>query len=162
MSEADELFSGGLAAYQARSFSKAYALFSEAVKLSPKNPNYLYYRGTCAQELGLTTEAAKDYAAALARAPASIPIRYVQAELLMSAGEVEKAADDFNRIISTATADSRYWCALSYLGRGLISLEKGEIETAISDLSHAEELAHEEGDKVLAARIGAELERSGF
>ena len=97
---------------------------------------------------------------ALESAPESYPIRYARGELYLEIGEMEKAEADFSRIIE-CEADG-YWKALAFLGRGVIFLESGDVESAIIDLSDAEDLAVKDGDKGLLARISSELERSGF
>lgn len=162
MTEATELFSRGLAAYQQRDFSGAWDLFSKALSLCPGNANYLYYRGAASHELGMDSEAFADYSQALTLVPASIPIRYSRAELSFSCGKTDDALKDFNEIIQHGEADTRYWLALSYLGRGLAALDSGDVDQAVLDLTAAEDIANEEGDAGLIARIGSELERNGF
>eukprot|EP00831_Metopus_contortus_P073932 TRINITY_DN6747_c0_g1_i1.p4 TRINITY_DN6747_c0_g1~~TRINITY_DN6747_c0_g1_i1.p4 ORF type:complete len:124 (+),score=19.82 TRINITY_DN6747_c0_g1_i1:145-516(+) len=109
-----------------------------------------------------TWEAISDYTKALSRRPAAYPIRYNRADLFLQSGDLEKAREDFEEILRAAGKEDPHWSALAYLGRGLIRLEEGEVEGAIIDLTTAEDLARLDGDKLLLARIGDELERSGF
>ncbi|MDO5845716.1 MAG: tetratricopeptide repeat protein [Methanocorpusculum sp.] len=162
MTKAAELFSRGLAAYQARDFDGARDLFSAALSLSPQNANYLYYRGSVSQELGDTDTAIADFSKALALVPSCAPIRYSRADLYFSSGKTAEAVADFDEIIQHAGTDARYWVSLAYLGRGIAALDCGNIDGAISDLTAAEDAAKEEGDAGLIARIGSELERNGF
>ncbi|ABN06690.1 Tetratricopeptide TPR_2 repeat protein [Methanocorpusculum labreanum Z] len=157
-----ELFRKGLVLFAARDFSGAAGCFTDALLENPENVNYYYYRGVCYQETGAAGEAISDYTSALSRSPSAYPIRYNRADLFLQAGDLEKARKDFEEILSDAGKDDPHWSALAYLGRGLIRLEEGEIEEAIIDLTAAEDLARLDGDKLLLARIGDELEKSGF
>ncbi|MDO5845048.1 MAG: hypothetical protein Q4Q53_07895, partial [Methanocorpusculum sp.] len=104
-----------------------------------------------------------EYSKALEICPQSAVIRCCRAELLLSEKKSSEALADFSKIISEASEnENRYWISLSYLGRGLLRVERGEIEGAIMDFSFAEDLANKEGDKGLSARIAQELERSGI
>lgn len=163
MSSADDFFKKGLSAYSARDFSSAEKFFSYALKENPKNANYYYYRGSCLSELGNSEKAVEDYSKALEICPQSAVIRCCRAELLLNEKKSAEAESDFSKIIAEASEnDNRYWLALSYLGRGLIRVERGELEEAILDFSFAEDMAEKEGDKGLTARIAQELERSGI
>ncbi len=161
MEEMSDWFASGLSAFQKRDFVEAERLFSKALEVSPTNPNYLYYRASAFVELGKPKEAEADFSTALEMVE-SLPIRYSRGEFYLSLGEMEKAAADFSKVLEDSTTEGRYWRALAYLGRGLISLEAGDIESAVFDLGDAEDLAKEEGDTALLARISSELERSGF
>ena len=155
-----EMFAAGLSALQHRNLTEAELCFSKAIQENPENPNYRYYRASVLRELGKSDEAESDLTSALESAPESYPIRYARGELYLEIGEMEKAEADFSRIIE-CEADG-YWKALAFLGRGVIFLEAGDVESAIIDLSDAEDLAVKDGDKGLLARISSELERSGF
>lgn len=162
MNNDKDLFRQGLVLFAARDFSGAAGYFTDALRENPENVNYYYYRGVCYQETGAANEAISDYTKALSRRPAAYPIRYNRADLFLQSGDLEKAREDFEEILRAAGKEDPHWSALAYLGRGLIRLEAGEIEEAIIDLTTAEDLARLDGDKLLLARIGDELERSGF
>lgn len=163
MSLADDYFNKGLAAYSARDFSSATDFFCSAISENPNNANYYYYRGVCLCELGKNPEAIEDYSSALNLCPGSVAIRCCRAELYLNCSKNEEAEADFSGIIESGSEeDERYWISLSYLGRGLLKVERGELEEAICDFSKAEELAEIEGDNGLRARIARELERSGI
>ena len=162
MNSTKDVFTQGLLLFAARDFAEAAVHFTDALRKNPDNVNYYYYRGVCFQETGAAKEAISDYTSALARQPKAYPIRYNRADLFLQSGDVEKAREDFEEILESAEPDDPHWSALAYLGRGLIQLEEGKIEEAIQDLTTAEDLAKLDGDKLLLARIGEELERSGF
>lgn len=162
-SGADNFFKKGLELYAARKFSDACEFFSAAIDLRPDNVNYHYYRGVCLCELGKMDDAVLDYSFALERVPGCVPIRYNRAELYLEMGDNDSAEADFSKIIdSEISEDNKYWLSLSFLGRGILKLDAGDIDSAISDCTAAEDLANEIGDKGLIARIGKELERNGF
>jgi Putative Zn-dependent protease, contains TPR repeats len=156
----NKAFQSGLEAYQMRDFKKAAAFFQEACNEEPANANYLFYCGSALAESGEVTQAAEALEKALQNADA-VPIRYMLAELNLNAGKVCEAEADFSRIIESP-AGERYWQSLSFLGLGLIKLEAGDLETAIADFTRAEEVAKEDGDSALLARIAATLEKNGF
>jgi tetratricopeptide (TPR) repeat protein len=162
MNSDTDVFRQGLLLFAARNFREAAGCFTDALRKNPENVNYYYYRGVCFQETGAANEAISDYTNALVRQPTAFPIRYNRADLFLQSGDLEKARTDFEEILSAAGKEDPHWSALAYLGRGLIRLEEGEIEGAIMDLTTAEDLAKKDGDKLLLARIGDELERSGF
>ncbi len=162
MNNDKDLFRQGLVLFAARDFSGAAGYFTDALRENSENVNYYYYRGVCYQETGDANEAISDYTKALSRRPAAYPIRYYRADLFLQSGDLEKAREDFEEILRAAGKEDPHWSALAYLGRGLIRLEEGEVEGAIIDLTTAEDLARLDGDKLLLARIGDELERSGF
>jgi len=162
MNSDTDVFSKGLLLFAARDFREAAGCFTDALRKDPENVNYYYYRGVCFQETGAANEAISDYTNALVRQPAAFPIRYNRADLFLQSGDLQKAREDFEEILRAAGTDDPHWSALAYLGRGLIRLEEGRIEEAIMDLTTAEDLAKLDGDKLLLARIGDELERSGF
>lgn len=80
----------------------------------------------------------------------------------MNRGLLSDAEDDFSSIIMHETADNRYWVSLSYLNRGLLRLGTEQIDEALSDITAAENLAHQEEDAVLLSRISSVLEKNGF
>lgn len=162
MSRGEGMFKQGLVLFAARDFAGAAGCFTHALQENPENVNYYYYRAVCFQETGAKEEAIADYTSALLRQPSASPIRYNRAELYLQTGDLGKAEEDFEEILKCAKPTDQHWPALAYLGRGLIRLEEGEVEQAVMDLSLAEELAKKEGDRLLLARIGDELERSGF
>lgn len=162
MNNDKDLFRQGLVLFAARDFREAAACFTDALRKNPENVNYYYYRGVCFQETGAANEAISDYTNALVRQPTAYPIRYNRADLFLQSGDLQRAREDFEEILSAAGTEDPHWSALAYLGRGLIRLEDGEIEGAIMDLTTAEDLAKLDGDKLLLARIGDELEKSGF
>ena len=92
----------------------------------------------------------------------AIPIRYMRGEINMNRGLLSEAEDDFSSIIAQDTADNRYWVSLSYLNRGLIRLGEEQIDSALSDITAAENLARMEGGSVLLSRISSVLEINGF
>ena len=157
-----DAFNQGLRSYAARDFVKATEYFTDALCVNPENVNYYYYRGVCFQEMGDAAKAISDYSEALIRHPDTSAIRYNRAELYLASGEAGKARRDYEMILTSGKEEDWHWVALAYLGRGLILLEEGRVEEAISDMSSAEELAKKDGDKLLLARIGDELERNGF
>lgn len=162
MSRGDGMFKEGLVLFAARDFAKAAGCFTHALRENPENVNYYYYRGVCFQETGAADKAIADYTSALVRQPSACPVRYNRAELYLQTGDLVKAEEDFEEILRSAEPADHHWPALAYLGRGLIRLEGGEVEQAVEDLSAAEDLAKKEGDRLLLARIGEELEKSGF
>ncbi|MEA5037212.1 hypothetical protein SDC9_33168 [bioreactor metagenome] len=162
MKRGDEMFKEGLVLFAGRDFAGAAGFFTDALRESPENANYYYYRGVCFQETGAAVEAISDYTNALIRQPSACPVRYNRAELYLQTGDLVKAEEDFEEILRSAEPKDHHWPALAYLGRGLIRLEEGEVEQAVIDLSAAEDLAKMDGDRLLLARIGDELERSGF
>ncbi|HJJ34917.1 MAG TPA: tetratricopeptide repeat protein [Methanocorpusculum sp.] len=162
MSRGDGMFKEGLVLFAARDFTGAAGCFTHALQESPENANYYYYRGVCFQETGARDKAIADYTSALVRQPSACPVRYNRAELYLETGDLGKAEEDFAEILRSAEQKDPHWSALAYLGRGLIRLEEGEVELAVKYLSAAEDLAKMDGDKLLLARIGDELERSGF
>lgn len=157
-----ELFAFGLSAFQRRDFLEAERLFTDALIIEPNNPNYLFYRASARAEQGNKNDAVADLSAAIAIVPTSLPILYRRGELYLEMNDLEKASADFSLVLEDTSDDGRYWRALAHLGRGMVFLETGDVEMAIIDLSDAEDLAKAEGDSGLIARIGSELERSGF
>ncbi len=162
MNSDTDAFKQGLLLFAARNFRDAAGCFTDALRKDSENVNYYYYRGVCFQETGAANEAISDYTSALVRQPAAFPIRYNRADLFLQSGDLQKAREDFEEILGRAGKEENHWSALAYLGLGLIRLEEGRIEEAIQDLTTAEDLAKKDGDKLLLARIGDELERSGF
>ncbi|HKM41680.1 MAG TPA: tetratricopeptide repeat protein [Methanocorpusculum sp.] len=160
--KADAAFNQGLHFYAARNFVRATECFTDALRDNPENVNYYYYRGVCFQEMGDTQKAISDYSKALLRQPSVSAILNNRAELFLESGDSDNALADYAAILSSDKAEDAHWRALAFMGRGLISLGEGRVEEAISDMSSAEDLAKKEGDKLLLARIGDELERSGF
>lgn len=158
----DAAFNQGLYFYAARDFVRATECFTDALRNNPENVNYYYYRGVCFQEMGDTEKAISDYSNALLGQPYAPAILNNRAELYLASGDSKSALLDYEEILFFEKAEDAHWRALAFLGRGLISLSEGRIEEAISDMSSAEDLAKKEGDKLLLARIGDELERSGF
>ena len=158
--EMNNSFQNGLLAFQEQKFSEAVVCFQNAVSDEPENVNYLYYLGSSLSGLGRKSEAVEVLSRALDVTDAA-PIRYMRAELTMDE-RPDAAAEDFSRIIGQGSCENRYWTSLSYLGRGLLSLETGDIDAALTDFTAAEDLARSEGDASLIARIGTTLEKNGF
>jgi tetratricopeptide (TPR) repeat protein len=158
----DTYFASGMTAYVARNFEEAVGFFSKVILENPENVNYYFYRGAAFQELGNFSEAENDYTQALKRLPDCIPIRYHRSEVRMLGGKAEAAGEDFTFIIDHAGKGEEQWLSLAYLNRGLCRIEAGSLESALADFDQAETLAKELGDKLLLARIGDELEKSGF
>ena len=155
------VFQSGLRAYRCHQFEEAAADFRTAVSEDPQNPNYLYYLGCSLSELGKMEESVEVLSEALEITDA-IPIRYMRGEINMNRGLLSDAEDDFSSIIMHETADNRYWVSLSYLNRGLLRLGMEQIDEALSDITAAENLAHQEEDAVLLSRISSVLEKNGF
>ena len=160
--EADTHFSQGLNAFAKREFRCAAELFEKAAALAPSNPHYYYYLGLTLRELGSTASAEKYLSHALLLLPDAAAIRYVRGDIRLEYGDFSKAAEDFLCITSDESEENRYWKSLSYLGLGLIRIEEGDIEAALTAFSKAEDIARELNDTGLLSRISSELEKSGF
>ncbi|HJJ46612.1 MAG TPA: tetratricopeptide repeat protein [Methanocorpusculum sp.] len=160
--EADECFSQGLDAFSKREFRFAAELFEKAAALDSSNPHYYYYLGISLRELGDRASAEKHLSHAVSLLPDAAAIRYVRAEIRLENGDFSKAAEDFLYITSDESEENRYWKSLSYLGLGLIRIEEGDIEAALTLFSEAEDIARELNDTGLLSRISSELEKSGF
>lgn len=161
---ADTYFSSGMTLYVARNFEEAAEFFSKALLENPENVNYYFYRGAAYQEIGKFSEAESDYTEALKRFEGCIPIRFNRSEVLMLKGDGDKAEEDLTYIIEHADKErgEGQWLSLAFLNRGLFRIEAGDLELALLDFDEAETLAKELDDKLLLARIGDELEKSGF
>ncbi len=164
MGPADEYFQQGMKCYLARNFSESVAWFTKALAENPENVNYYYYRGVSYQEMGAYREAVDDYTNALDRYAGCVPIRYNRAEICRKLGNAARAEEDLTYIIVHAdrAKGEGHWLALAYLNRGLARIDAGDLERALTDFGKAEDLAKESGDKLLLARIGDELEKSGI
>lgn len=157
----NQLFLEGLQAYKEGRYADAVTILKRAVAESPDNSNYLYYLGCSQAQNNQPEEAIESLSQALERVDA-VPIRYMRGEIALNSGKQEEALADFTAIIENCTSEYRYWKSLSFLGRGLIHLEQGDIEEAMSDFTISEDIAREEGDSSLLARIAATLEINGF
>jgi len=152
-------FQSGLSAYRQNRYSDAAAYFKNAADTEPQNVNYLYYYAESLVQTGKPDDASEILTQALAVFDAEA-LRYRRGELSMEKAP-QNALADFTRIIETDTAEE-YWKALAHLSRGLICLEKGEIDMAIADFDAAKELAEKINDRTLLARISDAIEKNGF
>ncbi|HJJ36077.1 MAG TPA: tetratricopeptide repeat protein [Methanocorpusculum sp.] len=156
------VFTAGLNAYAAHDLTRAESLISRAVGMQPENPNYLSYLGMIRRDQGKLEEAERLLAAAVLRAPKSVPLRYTEAEIMFMRDRIDTAEPIFRTICEETGPDTAYWKSLAHLNLGLIALRTDDIETAIREFTDAEDGAKTLNDTGLRARTAAELEKNGF
>lgn len=156
------VFTAGLSAYVGHDLKRAETLFARAVGMSPENPNYISYLGMVRRNLGELENAETLFARAASLAPASILLRYSDAEVLFMLERYGDAERIFTEICAAETDESAYWRSLAHLHLGLIALRSDDVETALTEFSDAEDIAAMLEDAGLRARIAAELEKNGF
>lgn len=157
----NKIFLEGIQAYKEGRYDDAVMTLKRVSTENPNNSNYLFYLGSSQAQNNQPEEAVKTFSRALEITDA-IPIRYMRGEIYLNSEKQDKALMDFNYIINCKDEDNQYWKALSFLGRGLIYLEKGDIEMALNDFTGAEKIAQENEDISLHVRITETLDKNGF
>jgi len=157
----NQLFLEGIQAYKEGRYEDAVKTLKRVSSENPSNTNYLFYLGSSQAQNNQPEEAIRTFSHALELTDA-IPIRYIRGEIYLNSEKQDKALMDFNYIISYNGEDNQYWKALSFLGRGLIYLEKGYIEMAMNDFADAENISQKNEDLSLRTRIAETLDKNGF
>ncbi|MBI4833289.1 MAG: tetratricopeptide repeat protein [Planctomycetes bacterium] len=130
--------------YAMGTYDKALEYYNKSLKILPKDPVDLYYRGSVYVELGEAEKALADFNRSIEVEPVCNDIGYVvylrRAEIYNHKGDLEKALADFNeaiRIFETMPFKSMKELGNAYRARGSQYSENGEYKKAIADLEKA-------------------------
>lgn len=140
--EADEYYKKALESFAKRNFDEAILNLNEAIKLLPKNSEYLATRGFVRLEDGLELEAEEDFALALKHYPFEMLAHYGRGIIAFNQKKWDEAQQHFTHAYRAdpKRAETMYYLALTHH-------RKGEQATALSVMQKALALFEANNDR---------------
>jgi tetratricopeptide (TPR) repeat protein len=126
--KAATLFKEGLGLYTSKRYQEAIGIYSESLKLAPKDASVFFNRGLTYQHIAQYNEAISDYNHAIELTPWSADIYYNRGVAHHQLGELDSAINDYSKAIELDPNDAN-----AYWNRGIALSDKDEYGRAASD-----------------------------
>lgn len=137
--QADELFTDGMALALEGDFEGAARAFTRAIRLNPDDPEFYHQRSLAYLETGRAEEALADAEEAVRLEPDEIENRRARGISRYATGAYESAIEDFEWIVKQERHDQdalhRKWHALYWRGRARAA--RGDLRGALRDFGKA-------------------------
>lgn len=130
--KAQDLVDRGKAAYQARDYDKAIALYTELLKLKPADARNYYNRGLAYYKLENLDSALADFTDAVNIAPALYFAWMNRANIYSRKNRFAEAVADYDKAIALKSDDFLIW-----YNRGIAHARLGDTPSALRDLNEA-------------------------